>query len=127
MTMAKLSWIVLAFKSLVMILIFQGIAIMFYAPLVLLAIPAIIFSVYIDYQFNYIEVVDNKINLKTGFLKKRSKEITFDKVESVEITQTILGEILNFGDISISGTGTNSLNLKGISNPKEFKKSLEKL
>ena len=44
-----------------------------------------------------------------------------DKVESVDVDQTILGRLLNYGDISIRGTGETLERLHMIDHPLEFR------
>ena len=39
------------------------------------------------------------------FIKRRTFEMSLDKVESVDVNQTILGRILNYGDVTILGVG----------------------
>jgi len=38
---------------------------------------------------------------KTGFIKRRTFEMSLDKVESVDVNQSILGRILNYGDVTV--------------------------
>lgn len=44
------------------------------------------------------------------------------KIETLQVNQGILGRILNFGNIVISGAGNPQAPIKGISNPMKFKK-----
>ena len=42
---------------------------------------------------------------KTGFVKRQTFEMSVDKVESVDVNQSILGRILNYGDVTVLGVG----------------------
>jgi uncharacterized membrane protein YdbT with pleckstrin-like domain len=44
-----------------------------------------------------------------------------DKVESVEVEQSVLGRLLNYGDITIRGTGETMERAEMIDRPIEFR------
>jgi hypothetical protein len=44
-----------------------------------------------------------------------------DKVESVDVDQSVLGRVLDYGDITVRGTGSGLEPLKGIDAPIEFR------
>ncbi|SMN01895.1 hypothetical protein SPONL_197 [uncultured Candidatus Thioglobus sp.] len=48
-----------------------------------------------------------------------------DAIETVEIKQSIMGRILGFGTIKITGRGISDLVFKNIDNPLEVKKEIE--
>ena len=66
-------------------------------------------------------VTDRRIIYKRGFIQRHSIEMNMDKVESVDVDQSVLGRILDFGDIVVRGTGTGLEPLKGIDSPIEFR------
>ncbi|MGA9197580.1 MAG: PH domain-containing protein, partial [Pseudolabrys sp.] len=47
--------------------------------------------------------------------------MNMDKVESVDVDQSILGRMLNYGDITIRGTGVGIEPLSNIDAPLEFR------
>ena len=51
------------------------------------------------------DVTNLRVVHKTGFIKRRTFEMSLDKVESVDVNQSILGRILNYGDVTILGVG----------------------
>jgi len=51
-------------------------------------------------------------------------EINIAKVESVEVQQSVLGRVFNFGSLSIAGTGFNQAPIPNISDPMGFRKAL---
>ena len=53
------------------------------------------------------DVTNMRVVHKTGFIKRRTLEMSLDKVESVDITQSILGRLLNYGDVTIQGEVTS--------------------
>jgi uncharacterized membrane protein YdbT with pleckstrin-like domain len=68
-----------------------------------------------------IAVTDRRIIYKRGFIRRRTIEMHLDKVESVDVDQTILGRILNYGDILIRGVGVGIEPLKNVDSPIEFR------
>ena len=47
-----------------------------------------------------------------------------DKVESVKVEQSILGRILDYGNVSITGTGAGLEALDGVANPLELRNNI---
>ena len=68
-----------------------------------------------------VAVTDRRVICKVGFIKRRTVEMHMDKVESVDVDQTILGRLLNYGDITIRGTGETMEKLRMIDHPLEFR------
>jgi uncharacterized membrane protein YdbT with pleckstrin-like domain len=58
---------------------------------------------------------------KEGYIKRRTFEISIDKVESVDVNQSILGRILNYGDVTIRGVGEGVEKIKTIAAPLAFR------
>src|SRR6185437_9254650 len=52
-----------------------------------------------------IDVTNRRIVYKVGFIKRHTVEMNMDKVESVDVDQSIMGRLLNYGDIAVRGTG----------------------
>jgi uncharacterized membrane protein YdbT with pleckstrin-like domain len=69
-----------------------------------------------------VAVTDRRIIYKVGFIRRHTVEIHMDKVVSVDVDQTILGRLFNYGDITIEGAGDNSFeDLHMIDGPIEFR------
>ena len=64
---------------------------------------------------------------KTGWIARNTEEISIYKIEEVDLSQTILGRVLGYGSISISGTGSGNIILKSIDDPLFFQKNLNNL
>ena len=64
---------------------------------------------------------------KTGWIARNTEEISIYKIEEVDLSQTILGRVLGYGSISISGTGSGNIILKSIDEPLLFQKNLNNL
>jgi uncharacterized membrane protein YdbT with pleckstrin-like domain len=68
-----------------------------------------------------VAVTDRRIIYKTGFINRHTVEMHMDKVESVDVDQSILGRLLNYGDITIRGTGETLERLRKIDAPLDFR------
>jgi len=64
-----------------------------------------------------IAVTDHRIIFKTGLVRRRTNEMNMEKVESVQVDQSVLGRILNYGDVVIIGTGEGQEQLRAIASP----------
>jgi uncharacterized membrane protein YdbT with pleckstrin-like domain len=68
-----------------------------------------------------IAVTDRRVIYKTGFIRRNTTEMHMDKVESVEVSQSVLGRMLDYGQVDIRGVGTGLEPLKMISAPLELR------
>jgi uncharacterized membrane protein YdbT with pleckstrin-like domain len=68
-----------------------------------------------------IDVTDRRIVFKRGFIRRHTVEMNMDKVESVDVDQSILGRIFDFGDIVVRGTGVGIEPLHNIQAPLQFR------
>jgi len=80
----------------------------------LISFTAIAFGVLFVLAFLYawfirwiteIAVTDRRIIYKRGFITRHTAEMNMDKVASVDVDQSILGRILDYGSIHVLGTG----------------------
>lgn len=70
------------------------------------------------------DVTNLRVVHKTGFIKRRTFEMALDKVESVDVNQTIPGRILNYGDVTINGVGEGRETITTIASPLAFRNSI---
>ena len=67
------------------------------------------------------DVTNLRVVHKTGFIKRRTFEMSLDKVESVDVNQSILGRILNYGDVTVRGVGEGAETIRTIASPLDFR------
>ena len=68
-----------------------------------------------------VAVTNKRIIYKRGFISRYTIEMHLDKVESVDVDQSILGRIFGYGDIIIRGVGASLEPLRNIESPIEFR------
>ena len=61
---------------------------------------------------------------KTGFIRRRTFEMSLDKVESVDVNQSILGRLLNYGDLTIQGVGEGTETISTVTSPLAFRTAI---
>jgi uncharacterized membrane protein YdbT with pleckstrin-like domain len=67
------------------------------------------------------DVTNMRVVHKTGFIKRRTFEMSLDKVESVDVNQSILGRILNYGSVTVRGVGEGAETIDMIAAPLDFR------
>ncbi|MBW1616361.1 MAG: PH domain-containing protein [Deltaproteobacteria bacterium] len=77
---------------------------------------------FIRYKTTELAVTNKKVIAKSGFVKRRTIELLLNKVESVQVHQSVFGRMLNYGSVIVSGAGTPQAPIRGISYPIEFRK-----
>jgi uncharacterized membrane protein YdbT with pleckstrin-like domain len=50
-------------------------------------------------------VTTTRLIFKVGLVARYTTELLLSKVESIGVTQGLIGRVLNFGDLTVSGTG----------------------
>jgi uncharacterized membrane protein YdbT with pleckstrin-like domain len=68
-----------------------------------------------------VAVTNKRIIYKRGFISRYTIEMHLDKVESVDVDQSVMGRILGYGDIIIRGVGASLEPLRNIGSPIEFR------
>src|SRR5258708_38910367 len=67
------------------------------------------------------DVTNMRVVHKTGFIKRRTFEMSLDKVESVDVNQSILGRLLNYGSVTVRGVGEGAETINTIASPLDFR------
>ncbi|NPU69409.1 PH domain-containing protein [Bradyrhizobium sp. 83012] len=70
------------------------------------------------------DVTNRRVVHKTGFIRRRTFEMALDKVESVDVNQTIMGRLLNYGDVTILGVGEGKETISTIAEPVAFRNAI---
>ncbi len=68
-------------------------------------------------------ITDKRVIAKFGFISRSTMEISIQKVESIQVQQSLIGRMLDFGTLIISGTGTSHAPIPSISDPMAFRRA----
>ncbi len=70
-------------------------------------------------------VTNRRVISKRGFIWRETEEMNMDKVETVDIDQTVLGRLLDYGTIKVMGTGgSNAIEVRRIAAPFELRNAI---
>jgi uncharacterized membrane protein YdbT with pleckstrin-like domain len=69
-------------------------------------------------------VTNKRVILKFGFISRDTIEINLSRIESVQVSQTVMGRLLDYGTIVFSGAGTPQATIPSIASPLEFRKAV---
>lgn len=79
---------------------------------------------FIDLVTKEVGFTNKRLYIKTGFLSRKSIELSISKIESVQVNQGVIGNILNYGSLVVSGAGNPQAVIKGVSDPSGFRTQL---
>lgn len=72
-----------------------------------------------------IAVTNRRVIFKKGFVWRKTMEMNVNKVESVSIDQTVLGRILDYGTVSITGTGSSIEPFTSVDSPVRLRNTIK--
>jgi membrane protein YdbS with pleckstrin-like domain len=128
---ARLSWVLFVWPLLMLcVAAYLGIrySALHQPSLILAAVGIIWFLVtWVTYQFSSITIKKKQIMLRTGFLVRKTVDIPLNKIESVDIRQSILGSILQYGSLVITGTGGTRQLINFLDKPLTCRRYVEQL
>jgi uncharacterized membrane protein YdbT with pleckstrin-like domain len=79
----------------------------------------------IRYLSSDFAVTNKRVLSKVGFIERESDETLLSKVEAVGLDQGIMGRLLGFGTVTITGTGGTQEAFAMISQPLEFRRQIQ--
>ena len=69
-------------------------------------------------------ITNRRIVAKRGFIRRHTLELLLSQIESVSVDQGILGRLLNFGTVTVTGTGGTSESFRAITSPLEVRRKV---
>ncbi len=73
-----------------------------------------------------IAITSNRLVYKRGLVARHVGEMSIDRIEGVNVLQTILGRLFNYGRLAIRGMGIGEVVLPPIEDPITFRQAIEK-
>lgn len=67
-------------------------------------------------------VTDRRIIAKTGLIRHRTLELLLTIIESIGVSQPLMGRILNYGTVTVVGTGGTRESFHNVKGPMEIRK-----
>jgi uncharacterized membrane protein YdbT with pleckstrin-like domain len=70
------------------------------------------------------DVTSLRVVHKTGFINRKTFEMSLDKIESVDVNQSIPGRIFDYGNVTIMGVGKSEETLDTVASPIAFRNAI---
>jgi len=92
----------------------------------LLVIPvAIVASAVLGVKTSELVITDRRVLIKVGFIQRQTFEMFISKIESVAVTQGVIGRFFNYGTVEIRGTGGSAESFATIAAPLQFRDAIQ--
>ena len=72
-------------------------------------------------------VTNKRLVIKQGWISRKTLEMNLNKIETVNVDQSVWGRIFGFGTLTIIGTGGTREVFDSIRNPMEFRKRFQEV
>ena len=78
----------------------------------------------ISHRTTEVVLTDRCLIAKWGLLSRKTVELALSRIESLQVRQSLLGRVLNYGDVTVVGVGASLEPLDGIKNPLELRRRI---
>ena len=82
---------------------------------------------WVTYYFSSITIKQKQVILRTGILVRKTVDIPLNKIETIDIRQSIFGSIFRYGALIITGTGGTRHAINYLSKPLTCRRYIEQL
>jgi uncharacterized membrane protein YdbT with pleckstrin-like domain len=79
----------------------------------------------INYATSEFGVTNKRVIIKIGFLRRKTLELLLRHVEAILVDQSVMGRLLNYGSVTLTGTGGVRESFHNISAPLEFRRRVQ--
>lgn len=85
------------------------------------------FAIYEYLRLRYTEqgVTNKRVIFKTGIISRKSEEMKLASIETVEIDQGVIGRILGYGSVKVTGRGASDVLFRLVDDPMAVKRAIE--
>lgn len=81
---------------------------------------------WLQIQASEFAVTNRRVVMKTGVLSRNVFEMRLAKIESVDLSQSFFGRILNYGTVIVRGTGDTKKAFTMIESPVKFRSIIDR-
>ena len=82
---------------------------------------------WVTYYFSSITIKKRQVILRTGIIVRQTVDIPLSKIETIDIRQSILGSIMSYGTLVITGTGGTRHLINYLHKPLTCRRYIEQL
>jgi hypothetical protein len=96
-------------------------------PLVLdfVVVPFLLLGTWFSYSKSEVTLTNRRLVFRTGFLSRRSGELPLENVESIYISESLLGRVCGYGTVMVTTVGGARLPLWFVGSPQNFHSTLQ--
>jgi len=76
-------------------------------------------------QSSEFAVTNKRVLIKVGVFSTRSVELLLGKIEAIAVDQSLMGRLLGYGDITVTGSGGTHEGFSRIQAPLEFRRAVQ--
>ena len=87
----------------------------------------IFISMYIEKWTTERALTNKRLVIKRGLISRQTEEMSFNRIEEVNLRQSILQRLLGSGNIRVTGTGSGEVVMKNIDDPLAVQKKLNEV
>ena len=92
----------------------------------IVGIPFLIYNI-LEIKKREHGLTSKRVVLKNGIIGRYTDELKLNKVETIEIHQGVIGRILSYGNVVMTGTGESFLIFESVRNPTNVKKEIDRI
>jgi uncharacterized membrane protein YdbT with pleckstrin-like domain len=72
-------------------------------------------------------ITNKRVIMKRGLISRKTLELNLNKIENLGVDQGLLGRMLNYGTVTVVGTGGTRETFKYVADPLAFRKTVQDL
>jgi uncharacterized membrane protein YdbT with pleckstrin-like domain len=72
-----------------------------------------------------VAVTTDRFVKKTGLVAIKTEEVSLDKIEEVNVAETVLGRIFGYGNVDVHGTGAGDIRVRMIGDPIRLRREIQ--
>ena len=82
---------------------------------------------WLNYHFSSLTIEKKRVVFRTGILVRKITDIPLTRVESIDIRQSIIGSIMRYGSLMVTGTGGTKHFINFVERPLTCRRYIEQL
>ena len=100
-----------------------GMGVLFWTILLLISMPFFGVYVFVMKKTSELSLTSRRVVSKWGIVFRKTNELLLDRIEGVQVDQSVFGRLLGYGTLTFSGVGTTLLRVKWVQQPMDFRRS----
>jgi hypothetical protein len=92
----------------------------------LVVVLALLLGTWFSFSKSEVTLTNRRLVFRTGFLSRRSGELPLENVESIYISEPLLGRLCGYGSVTVTSVGGAAFPLWFIGCPQSFHSTLQK-